>query len=485
MHATTPTLRSGPSKKNADGSYSIINAITGMLLDVNGGAFKSGTNVWVYTSNGSMAQKWTFAITDALANGVYSLILNTGRVMDVPGGSTAAGVQPQTYTSNSTFAQKWKVTKSGSGYTIQSLTSGKYLTNDGNGNLKLQAKNSATSQIWNVGFNWSGMLLISASNAKAYIYSKTTNIEAPFLIGTTNTANLKEFRFRNVQILENGNYIVQNLNGNVLDVVNGFFNSGTNVQSYASNGSGAQKWRIEHRGGDVYTLVNLRSEKALDLHNGTTRNGQNVQQYDFNWSGAQRWYFDLDENCNIILRAVNNTNFVLDVSGGSSANGANVQVYQFNNTNAQKWKFVATGGYSITGDGELDNIVRACWARIGEGGDRLWNAFNFVKNFGYRNGSTWPGGDWCNSFAKEMFYNGSGNCYRFAALFCVLGRSIGYSMNAISGSHNQHGTIFPHGWVEVYWDGRTYVCDPDGAHELPQYNWYWVTYGNTALSYRK
>ena len=119
-------------------------------------------------------------------------------------------------------------------------------------------------------------------------------------------------------------------------------------------------------------------------------------------------------------------------------------------------------------------------------GDTARRAFDYVKNFRYINGSKWPGGDWAPWMAMEMLNNDGGNCYRYAALYTMMIRAVGFNANAIAGSISSRGGYSPHGWVEVYhWDGKTYVCDPDGAHELPQYNWYWVTYGNTALSYRK
>lgn len=41
----------------------------------------------------------------------------------------------------------------------------------------------------------------------------------------------------------------------------------------------------------------------------------------------------------------------------------------------------------------------------------------------------------------------------------------------------------PHGWVEVYQNGTTYVCDPDLQLEMPGHNWFMVTYADAPLSY--
>ena len=118
-------------------------------------------------------------------------------------------------------------------------------------------------------------------------------------------------------------------------------------------------------------------------------------------------------------------------------------------------------------------------------GDTARRAFDYVKNFRYISGSTWPGGDWAPGFAIEMINNGGGNCYRYAALFTMMIRAAGYNANAISGYGIYGGTVYPHGWVEVYSGGQTYLCDPDGAHEYPQYNWYWTKYGSTPFNYHR
>ena len=137
------------------------------------------------------------------------------------------------------------------------------------------------------------------------------------------------------------------------------------------------------------------------------------------------------------------------------------------------------------GDDSVNFRIAYLWKDTMGGlwGDTARRAFDYVKNFRYINGSTWPGGDWAPSMAIEMLNNGGGNCYRFAALFTMMIRAAGYNANAISGYGVYGGAVYPHGWVEVYSGGQTYLCDPDGAHEYPQYNWYWTTYGSTPFNY--
>ena len=62
-----------------------------------------------------------------------------------------------------------------------------------------------------------------------------------------------------------------------------------------------------------------------------------------------------------------------------------------------------------------------------------------------------------------------GNCYNYASVFWALARGLGYDAKAYSGSISQQ----PHGWVEIDFDGVTYLFDPElemAARERGQMN---------------
>ncbi|MDR2197801.1 MAG: transglutaminase-like domain-containing protein, partial [Coriobacteriales bacterium] len=143
---------------------------------------------------------------------------------------------------------------------------------------------------------------------------------------------------------------------------------------------------------------------------------------------------------------------------------------------------------TTSGIAELD--AKLAWIRdnkIGTDGDVLRRSFDYVvNNYVYRSGSLYPSGDWAPPFALEMINNGGGNCYHFAALFCVLAQSYGYDATVISGSvPSLSGGWVPHGWVEVRLNGTVYVCDPDLAYEIRGYNWFMITYGQAPTTYKK
>ena len=116
----------------------------------------------------------------------------------------------------------------------------------------------------------------------------------------------------------------------------------------------------------------------------------------------------------------------------------------------------------------------------------LWRCFVYVSTFPYEEGPEYPTGDWENEYAKSMLVNGAGNCYCYAALFCLLARTLGYNAQVIAG----HVPSFtegdaPHGWVEIRMNGQTYLCDAGFHSGIPSLNWYWVTYANAPVKYQK
>lgn len=153
-----------------------------------------------------------------------------------------------------------------------------------------------------------------------------------------------------------------------------------------------------------------------------------------------------------------------------------------------KTKAVLTGLNS--GDEELDAIVAQLLStkklKSGSPDKRLQACFNYVVKMKYIRNDATPRGDWSVPFAKEMYNNKGGNCYRYAALLCWLARGLGYDATAVKGAVllNTRGRA-PHGWVEISKDGKTYVCDPEMTHSLKTYNLFMLTYHESPISYRK
>lgn len=194
--------------EEADDGFVIRNAASGLALDVQGGTASSGTNVQVYSANGTAAQKWNMSETPLIKNGTYAFSSNLTvygmLVLDVSNGSTDSGANIQVYQSNGTDAQKWVLTYKGSGvYTMASKKSGLLLTvadssMANGGNVIQKSDENSDFQRW----------MISLDDTGAYV-------------------------FKNVG------------SGLVLDIKDGRSDNGVNVQQYVANGTKAQGWHIK------------------------------------------------------------------------------------------------------------------------------------------------------------------------------------------------------------------------------------------------
>lgn len=139
--------------------------------------------------------------------------------------------------------------------------------------------------------------------------------------------------------------------------------------------------------------------------------------------------------------------------------------------------------WRVSGDAVLDSYLRSVIDRYGTD---LYTLYNYVASYRYIEGSKWPTGNWSIPFAKEMYQNGGGNCYRYAALFCWLAKAAGYDAGVVAGScPRRGGGTTAHGWTEIYMNGQTYICDPDMQHEVPSRNWYMRTYSSAPMNYYK
>ena len=139
------------------------------------------------------------------------------------------------------------------------------------------------------------------------------------------------------------------------------------------------------------------------------------------------------------------------------------------------WKYT-------TGDDWLDAQLEIVCAANGYD---LETCFYYVaREFYYTEGSLYPTGDWPPLFAREMLEGGTGNCYRFASLFCCLAGYLGYNVRAIAGavpSYSQGDA--PHSWVEIIIADQVYVCDPCFQNGYFGFSWYMITYENSPVEY--
>lgn len=96
-------------KKRADGTYKILNAVSGMALDVQGAVFENGTNIQTWGDTDNAAQKWTFSKKDT---NIYAINLaNTNFVIDLKGANVANGSNIQIWEFSNSPQNLWILEK--------------------------------------------------------------------------------------------------------------------------------------------------------------------------------------------------------------------------------------------------------------------------------------------------------------------------------------------------------------------------------------
>ncbi|GAA1993707.1 RICIN domain-containing protein [Kitasatospora viridis] len=125
----------------------------GKALDDPNHSTTAGTQLITWTPNGGANQSWQFA---QQADGSYQLTnAQSGLCADVSGGSTAAGAQVIQWSCTGAANQHWRLSRNADGsYTVSSVRSGLLLTtasgNDG-ALVTQQADSGSASQHWTIG----------------------------------------------------------------------------------------------------------------------------------------------------------------------------------------------------------------------------------------------------------------------------------------------------------------------------------------------
>jgi hypothetical protein len=91
-----------------DGTYTLVNAKSGLVLDVRGGSTENGAVIQQWSSNGTNAQRWKIL----KENGKYIFLsASTALALDIQGGVIENGRTIQQWSNNGTIAQRWYLQK--------------------------------------------------------------------------------------------------------------------------------------------------------------------------------------------------------------------------------------------------------------------------------------------------------------------------------------------------------------------------------------
>lgn len=400
--------------RDGDGVRICSAAAPSQVLDLTGRSSSDGTKVQLWSSSGGSNQLFRLysaspekvsPCDDMKLDGVFEIVPASQESLrlDVAGASRAHGAGIQLYNDNATFAQLFRLEFSNGYYRILSVNSGQAVAmSHGSVVPGIQACQEEPSggdeQLFSASVDDDGDLIFTCkANSLKLGYLSCTSGQA--VVGTnSDDSSLVSFKLvKCTDLLKEGLVTVFSSMGDnkVLDVKNGDFSDGANVQLYDGNGTFAQKWnvtkvagransyrfesvcagkyltadgfnvcqrglddseaqiwtpRVSERGGVV--LENSANDKVLDVAGASTANGTNVQVYGSNGTDAQRFYVDQVDPLQdgmYTLHIGSNYKQVVDVAGGSNSDGANIQSWESNNSGAQKWNIFKNndGSYRI------------------------------------------------------------------------------------------------------------------------------------------
>ena len=247
-------------EKQADGSYVIRNARSGLALDVSGGQKTNGANIQQYTPNGTKAQSF---IIDQRSAGAYEIInANSQKAVGLKNMMAFNGTNIRQYTPNRSGAQRWYIEAVGRRPDV----SGTYKIISQVGHATRAVSVAGTSR---------------DNKANIFLWDAAVSASAKWTFAENNDVN-RTWNIRSAY------------SGKALDVKRAGTHSGTNVQQYSfGNGNNAQKWVLmENLQNETLTIFSVCSGKALDVSGGADRNRANIQIYAPNGTKAQRWMLE-------------------------------------------------------------------------------------------------------------------------------------------------------------------------------------------------
>lgn len=123
------------------------------------------------------------------------------------------------------------------------------------------------------------------------------------------------------------------------------------LQLYTSNGTDAQKWRVEWDAKrEWFSLRNVACGLYLDVQGGSSLPKTKVQLYPGNGTDAQKFKlvplsgYTPAQGAPVVIVPKCAPKLVLDVRDGKDADENAIQLYTRNNTTAQKWALLDLGG---------------------------------------------------------------------------------------------------------------------------------------------
>ena len=375
-------------KLGADGYYTIKSAANDrFILDAAASSPKVGSNVSIWSSKNQDNQKW---IIEPSTNGSYIIrnAANPSLVLDAAGISPKCGANVSVWSAKSqnNNNQKWTIKTLNDVYTsLDSLAAqnksviadGTYViyasavggnpvldvkngaTNEG-ANIQLAASNASANQAWEISHSGNYVLIKNKRSGKYLSVASNNSLSGANVIQSANA----DVRGSKWIFLKNsdGSFSVRSAlyTGISLDVQAGKSAAGTNIETWMSNSTKAQKFKLVSVPAQVakcennidttgyYCIKSIRDNNLqLDVNAASTANNANVQI----WSATKMpWQLFRFEYVNGYYRIISaHSNKALMVQNNSLVPGANAVMYTASTADNQLWRAQknADGSYTF------------------------------------------------------------------------------------------------------------------------------------------
>ncbi len=464
---------------NEDGSYTFTCAANALRLSAS--SLSSGAAVTGERPDNAAAceafklVKRDYAIPEGLVE--ISSSLDNGKDLDVADGSDADGANIQLYSANGTAAQKWQISHvSGKSnvYRFEAANSGKYMAVSGTNVCQRAYSENSTGQMWMlVGIDAGSYSFMNLENNKVLdVYSASTANGTNIQTYSYNGTAAQKFNLKSTDCVKTGMYVFHSRAnyGQVLDVVSASSADGANIQSYSSNGSGAQKWSIVGNGDGTYRIVNAANGKVFDVASGNAYNGANVQQYSWNGSNAQKWYAVYQGGGGMSFESAIDRNLVLSLASSSPSNGTNLQLSKKDGSAAQRFSFEETTYTPPMPSDRQAMLDRIYWE--GSGTQWLIGVDRSQHRVGVFRGSSgnWSLQYWWSCVTGAPSSPTITGTYRTTgykrnsldtdsrAIYCtqIYG---GYFFHSVLSSENELGQSLSHGCIRMAWSSASWIHD--------------------------
>ncbi|MBQ9064783.1 MAG: hypothetical protein IJ123_04990 [Blautia sp.] len=189
-------------------------------------------------------------------------------------------------------------------------------------------------------------------------------------------------------------------------------------------------------------------------------------------------------------RTINNNRYFFGSDGSMVTGVQNIggSYYLFNSdgtlvTNKRAYKINGTY-FNIDANGVATALTKKAEILAAQRLDALgWSlpaAFNWAVSMTYYRGApeSVPSGYTPAEFYAEYgFEHGYGHCYMMACVFYEMASMLGYRVRFLKGYvPSSSGSVATHGWVEIFYNGGWYVCDPNFTYNTGR-SGYMINYG--------